>query len=447
MDPSSLSQAPWQQGEQGGSASDRGLRLEHLIRVEKLQKVQDHFSDAVGVAVVIVDDQGAPVTRCSGFSAFCQKIRESEAGRNRCFLCDNIGGRQAMTLGEPSIYLCHCGLVDFAAPIIVSGQYLGAVLSGQVQLSDEPGCSLRPIIPQDESWRQDPELRALHEQIREIPFRKLQSAAYTMFNLAEYLVEESFANVVRQELDAKNLRLLDESKRRADLERMLHQAELIALSCQVNPHFLFNVLNSIGRLALLEQAKKTERVVYAFADMMRYVLKKSRNPVVALRSELMHVRNYLYIQNVRMGDRFTFALEVDDAYAEVQCPFMSLHPLVENCINYAIEPREAGGLIRVRAWDDGRDLVLEIVDNGDGIAPDKLRAALDGTAEHQGRTSIGLNNVDSRLRHFFGDAYGLEVTSPGTPGGGTRVLMRLPLVFDACGIGLVRRKEGACSAS
>ena len=414
--------------------SDSGLRLESLIRVERLQKVQDNFSDAVGVAVVIVDHQGKPVTRSSGFSAFCQAIRETEAGLHRCFLSDNGGGRMAMATGEPSIYRCHCGLVDFAAPIIVRGQYLGAVLSGQVTLSGEHGVDLKPIIPLDESWRNDPHLVALHEDIHEIPYTKLQSAAYTLFYLAEYLVEESYANVVRQELDAKNLRLMDESKRRAELERMLHQAELIALSCQVNPHFLFNVLNSIGRLALLEKAKKTETIVFAFADMMRYVLKKSRSQIVTLRSELDHIRNYMFIQQVRMGDRFTFALAVSDKYADVQCPFMSLQPLVENCVNYAIEPREADGRIEIRARDDGKDVILEITDNGDGMAPDKIGSALDGTADHLGRTSIGLNNVDSRLRHFFGDGYRLQIESPGTPGGGTRVQMRLPLHFDSCSI-------------
>jgi len=414
--------------------SDYGLRLEDLIRVEKLQKVQDNFSDAVGVAVVIVDHQGKPVTRSSGFSSFCQAIRETEAGLHRCFLSDNGGGRMAMATGEPSIYRCHCGLVDFAAPIIVRGQYLGAVLSGQVTLSGEHGLDLKPIVPLDESWRNDPHLAALHEDIHEIPYTKLQSAAYTLFYLAEYLVEESYANVVRQELDAKNLRLMDESKRRAELERMLHQAELIALSCQVNPHFLFNVLNSIGRLALLEKAKNTETIVFAFADMMRYVLKKSRSQIVTLRSELDHIRNYMYIQQVRMGDRFTFALTVSDNYADVQCPFMSLQPLVENCVNYAIEPREADGRIEIRARDDGKDVIVEITDNGDGMALDKIGSALDGTADHLGRTSIGLNNVDSRLRHFFGDDYRLRIESPGTPGGGTRVQMRLPLHFDSCSI-------------
>ena len=91
------------------------MRLVDLISVEMLQKVQDNFSAAVGVAVTIVDERGEPVTRSGGFSAFCKAIRSTEARRERCIHCDNEGGRMAGVAGEPSIYRCHCGLVDFAA--------------------------------------------------------------------------------------------------------------------------------------------------------------------------------------------------------------------------------------------------------------------------------------------------------------------------------------------
>jgi ligand-binding sensor protein len=410
------------------------LRLEDLISVDMLQKVQDNFSAAVGVAVVIVDENGAPVTLPSGFSAFCQAIRTSEARRERCFLCDNMGGRRAVAAGEPSIYQCHCGLVDFAAPIIVRDQYLGAVISGQVRLQDEHEISLDYIAPPDASWQSDAYLCALRAEIHEIPYLKLRSAAYTLFYLAGYLVEESYTNVARQELDAKNLNLMEESKRRVELEKLLREAELKALSYQVNPHFMFNVLNTIGRLALREHAQKTENIVYAFADMMRYVLKRSRSQIVVLNSELEHVRNYLYIQKVRMGDRLTFSLNVPSKYDGVFCPFMVLHPIVENSVNYAVEPLEADGRIDITAYDDGKDMILDVVDNGDGMSADMIHAALGGVLEQHGRTGIGLHNVDSRFKYFFGEGYGLTIESPGTPGGGTKVRIRFPLEFDPCGI-------------
>lgn len=412
------------------SGEERTLRLDELISVEMLQKVQDNFSSAVGIAMIIVDDLGKPVTQPSGFSGFCNTVRASDARRDGCFSCDNYGGRKAMATGEPSIYQCHCGLVDFAAPIIVRDQYLGAVISGQVKLRDAENVALDHIAPPDDSWRQDSRLQALRDEIHEIPFPKLRSAAYALFYLAAYLVEESYSNAVSQELSAKNLKRMEESKRLVELEKLLREAELQALSYQVNPHFLFNVLNTIGRLALMEHARKTENIVYAFADMMRYVLKKSRSQIVALHNEVEHVRNYLYIQKVRMGDRFSFTMEIPSKYHAVRCPFMVLHPIVENSLNYAIEPRAEDGSVDIKAYDDGDDLILEVRDNGDGIDPEMVKAALGGVAEHHGRTSIGLHNVDSRLRYFFGESYGLEIESSGRPGEGTCVRMRFPLEFD-----------------
>ncbi|KAA5607170.1 histidine kinase [Roseospira marina] len=405
--------------------------LSDLISVERLQKVQDNFSAAVGIAMIIVGRDGQPVTQPSGFSNFCRTVRLVEARRDQCFRCDNEGGRMAMATGQPSLYQCHCGLVDFAAPIVIRGHYLGAVISGQVRLNDVAPEELPDyIFPPDFAWLQDPTLVALREQTNMIPYTKLRSASYTLYYLAEYLVEESYSNTVSQELSAKSLKLMEESKKRVELEKSLQEAELQALSYQVNPHFLFNVLNTIGRLALMEHADKTEEMVYAFSDMMRYILKKSSAQIVSLGTELEHVRNYLYIQKVRMSGRFTFDIDVPAKYLSVQCPFMVLNPIVENSIHYAVEPHASDGRVTVTARDDGTDVILEVVDTGDGVDPAMVAAALDGRAEHHGRTSIGLRNVDSRLRHFFGEDHGLEIESPVADGRGTRVRMRFPLEFD-----------------
>ncbi len=411
----------------------RELRLENLISPEFLQKVQDNFSAAVGIAMVIVDKAGVPITKPSGFSAFCHAARASSVKRSQCFRCDDEGARRAMATGEPSIYRCHCGLVDFAAPIIVRGHYVGGIIAGQVLISEEDGGdTLDYISPPDGSWRLNPLLNELRDEIQVISYQKLRSASYTLFHMAAYLVEEGYSNAVNQELNAKNLRLLEESKKRVELEKSLREAELQALSSQVNPHFLFNVMNTIGRLARKERAPQTETVLYEFADMLRYVLKKSPTQFTSFGHELNHVKNFINIQKVRMGDRLHVNINVSSKYEDILCPFMVLHPLVENSINYAIDPLEADGHIFINAQDDGKDLIIEVIDNGEGICPAMAKASLAGEADHHGRPSIGLHNIDSRLRYYFGDDYGLHIEGKRTPDEGTYVKMRIPLDFDPC---------------
>ena len=110
-----------------------------------------------------------------------------------------------------------------------------------------------------------------------------------------------------------------------------------------------------------------------------------------------------------------------------------------------IEPREADGRIEITAHDDGTDMILEIVDNGDGMDPALIRSALSGASGHHGRASIGLHNVDSRLRYIVGESYGLVVESPVTQGRGTRVRMRFPLEFDPCGLAMPLSRVEPCT--
>ena len=117
-------------------------------------------------------------------------------------------------------------------------------------------------------------------------------------------------------------------KKILELEKATKQTELQQLKKQINPHFLFNVLNTIGRLAFFENAKMTEDVVYAFADMMRYILRKSRDPLSPLREELTHVQNYLKIQKIRLGSRLQYSINLSEAYYSVKLPFLSLTTLV-----------------------------------------------------------------------------------------------------------------------
>ncbi|HAS89586.1 MAG TPA: histidine kinase [Desulfovibrio sp.] len=408
----------------------RSYELENLINIEMLQTVQDNFSDSVGFSLITVDTDGVPVTRPSGFSPFCSKVRIYKRLRDQCQHCDRVGGRTAVKESKPTIYRCHCGLIDLAVPIILRDKHLGTILAGQVRLEDEYTPVIRQLVPYDDSWEDIAGLPELYESVPTVSVKKLNSAANTLFHLANYIVEQNYSNSITQQLHAKNMEVVEESKRALELEKSLRESELKALAYQVNPHFLFNVLNAIGRLAYFENARKTEKVVYGFSDMMRYVLNKEVSQFVTVRNEVQHVGNYLYLQQIRMSDKFTYSIDVPEVYNSILCPFMVLQPIVENSINYAIELSGQESFIKVRAYDDGTDLTLEIEDNGDGIDPAKAKDALEGKIEHAGRGSIGLFNVNQRLVFSYGNDYKLRIESPNTPGGGTLVKMRFPLDFD-----------------
>ena len=207
------------------------------------------------------------------------------------------------------------------------------------------------------------------------------------------------------------------------LENERRQSELVALKAQIDPHFLYNTLESIIWLVRGGEKEKAAEMIAALGEFFRRGLRKDRE-FVPLREELDLERNYLRIQALRFGDRLRSSLEAEPDAAEAEVPLGILQPLLENAIRHGIAPRPEGGTVTVRARLDGQDLVVSVEDDGPGIPPDRMAAlslALEGGLAGD---SIGIFNVQKRLRIQYGDAYGIKLGN--AEGGGTRVSLRVP---------------------
>ncbi|MDO5145989.1 MAG: PocR ligand-binding domain-containing protein [Eubacteriales bacterium] len=407
-------------------AEKQKIHIEDVIDVKELQALQDNWAKATNLAFVSVDRNGTPITEQSNFTPFCKKLRQMDAFREKCYYCDACGGRKARRIGRAYTYICHAGLIDFAIPIMIKGQYVGAILAGQVRSEDTE--NLRQIAPGSHGWQEEETLAELYNQVTVMPVDKILGVAQILCDSYNYSVEKQYINKVDAELREKDLKLIKEEKLRIEMEKSLREIELKALHYQINPHFLFNVLNTIGRLAFFENAKMTEDVVYAFADMMRYILRKSTQPLSSLGDEISYVVNYLKIQKIRLGSRLQYTIEVPEEYYRVKLPFLSLTTVVENSIKHAVENKASGGMIQVSARKEKEDLVVDIVDDGDGISPARISSILRGDAYRNEKAgAVGIYNVNKRLIHHFGHEYALDIQSRNKPTLGTKVTIRVPL--------------------
>jgi len=202
-------------------------------------------------------------------------------------------------------------------------------------------------------------------------------------------------------------------------KRLLLEARLDALQRQINPHFLFNTLNSIASLVRFRPEQARELIV-KLANILRALL-KDHDSYVQLRDELNFTDDYLGIEVVRFGaDKLKVVKEIDPATLELPVPSMILQPLIENSIKHGLEPRISGGTITIRSRLDGSKLMIEVEDDGVGIAPGRSHSS---GVLHQG-TGIGMNNVRERLEVLFGDAATFDVSS--RPGRGTHITMEMP---------------------
>jgi two-component system LytT family sensor kinase len=220
--------------------------------------------------------------------------------------------------------------------------------------------------------------------------------------------------------------------------RLLLEARLDALQRQINPHFLFNTLNSITSLVRSRPELAREMIV-KLANILRILL-KDREAFVPFAEELAFTDDYLDIEQVRFGDKLRVVKEIAEETLSVVVPSMLLQPLLENSIKHGLEPRIDGGTVtlRSRITDDGL-LLVEVEDDGVGMAPDRRSA---GEIRRPG-TGIGMRNVRERMQVLYGGDARVEIES--RPGRGTKVVLRMPVIEgDPGGWGKMREAvEGA----
>ena len=197
------------------------------------------------------------------------------------------------------------------------------------------------------------------------------------------------------------------------------EAELRALRAQISPHFIYNCLGAIASFVRTDPDRARE-LLLEFADFTRYALRRG-GAYTTLRDELQNIERYLALEKARFGDRLRVQLTIAPEVLGVAVPFLAIQPLVENAVRHGIEGKVGDGFITISAADVGSHAEITIEDDGTGSDPDTIRAVLAGESA---RDSVGLGNVDARLRQAFGDEYGLVVET--APGAGTKVSFRVP---------------------
>lgn len=211
-----------------------------------------------------------------------------------------------------------------------------------------------------------------------------------------------------------------ESKRRSELE---------VLQSQIHPHFLYNTLNSVVRLAGTGKNDEVITMITSLSKFFRISLSKGRH-IIPLADELEHIRNYLIIQKIRYKNKFEFELIAGDGLESLQTLKLILQPIVENAIYHGIEPSADAGRIVIRAELADEKLRLQVIDNGVGMSAEKAaRLLTDAQSAGDGEPAgIGLRNVHERVRLYFGEDYGLQIESEQEEG--TTVTIWLPILKE-----------------
>ena len=218
-------------------------------------------------------------------------------------------------------------------------------------------------------------------------------------------------------------------------QEMLRRSEFKALQSQINPHFLYNSLDSIGWLIRMGQQDDAVSMLQNLSRLFRIALSKGHD-LIPVEAELKHLESYIAIQRIRYSKKFTCTMDIDDAVRDCVTLKLILQPLVENCIYHGLSMEKPLIHIDVSARPDGKDLLFTVSDDGAGMSPDKLEELRANVSVIPGREGVsrdsaggyGLANINSRIRVYFGEEYGMVIDS--TEGEGTAITLRIPQVRE-----------------
>jgi two-component system sensor histidine kinase YesM len=265
----------------------------------------------------------------------------------------------------------------------------------------------------------------LHKDLNKVAMGDLNVISSVSGNDEIGMLSRQFNNMV---VSIRGLmdEVADSESQKAQLLLRQREIKLKMMASQINPHFLFNALESIRMKAHMNGQKEISVVVRMLGKMIRQNLEVG-NRRIAIRDEIEVVRCYLEIQKFRYGgDRLSFLLDVDESCASVELPPLVIQPLVENAVVHGLDHVEQGGFVSVRVyWNEG-GVGIEIKDNGSGIDEERMGSILRSfdDMEEEEQYRIGLRNVHQRLIMIYGESFGLRIES--VPGEGTFITFNIP---------------------
>ena len=354
------------------------MHLSDLLGVDSMAVIQKGFSKLTGMASVLTDENGTPITRESNFSRFCFELTRSTAvGKERCHNCDRMGARQTMRSGKAEVYTCHAGLCDFAAPIIVDGRFLGAFVGGQV-LVEEPDEEKIRATAKELGIDPDTYVEAAHE-IPIMSKEKIKDATEFLYVIANILSTMAYNNYMT----------LNKSREMENISRMkLEFLSTINFNIHKPLQEMLFLANSINRMELpdgvSEKLRKLEKmnqtVINTLADAMAYSeMTRTDSDIVETEYDLLKLCEGLQLTySGRLIDRpVEFVLKVDeDVPTDLFGDVTRIRQIMVNLLNNAVQYTKEGTIllhISQKRTTYGLMLYFEIKDTGIGMKDEQVR--------------------------------------------------------------------------
>lgn len=325
----------------------------------------------------------------------------NQAGESNLYIM-NIVNQRKLTSSANRIFMpfVYASVLAMGLAVLLSG-ILSQTMSKNIKLLLQ---KIQSFSHGDFSNRIEPETR---DEIGELSIE---------FNAMSEKMRGLLDDITREKLKNKN----------AEIKAL--QSEYDSLQAKINPHFLYNTLESINSMAKISGEEEIARAIQLLGNYLQDTVSRE-NRFVTLGEELQNALDYIQIQQIVHGGRLDYETDVDEVLLEAVVPKLILQPLIENAVVHGLEPKQGRGKIRIRIFCQGQDLLIQIADDGVGITSSKLK---DGMIVASGKSThhshVGIQTVHKRIQILYGRNYGITVESKEKEG--TTICIALPIQFE-----------------
>ncbi|WP_407311397.1 histidine kinase [Desulfosporosinus sp. SB140] len=347
------------------------------------------------ISLLLIDTSGNILLEFNPAPDFCKFICQEDETR----ICKDYIAR--LKPGQRDRFICRYGLANILLPVVINDQTIGYVAGAQVYSTDsEYQKYLIDIMAIAKDKKLEPEFIAKAiAAIKTIEENKIE-------------IHEQICNHITQNIGydlSQSLHTTDKAIARLSIEKEMLEKKIIDLEAKnmslvINPHFLFNTLNSIARIAYFEKSHTTEELIYCLSDLLRYNLKQD-DELHTIGAEMDNIEKYLYIQKIRFKNRLEYEINIPDHIKSHRIPNMIIQPIVENALIHGITPKRDGGMIKINAEQYKNDINIFVIDNGNGFP----KEVLESLQQIENKLGIGFRSTDRRLKRYFGEHYGLKI--------------------------------------
>ncbi|GAB6181253.1 PocR ligand-binding domain-containing protein [Desulfotomaculum defluvii] len=347
------------------------------------------------ISLHLIDTNGDILLEFNPSPDFCKLICQEDEKR----ICTDYLSR--LKPGKGDRFNCRHGLENIVLPVVINDKTIGYIVGAQVYL---PGNEYRKYLIDIMGIAKEKKLEP------EFVAKAIAAIKTTEENKVE--VHEQLCNHIAKNISydfSESINSTDKAITRLSIEKEMLEKKILDLEAKnmslvINPHFLFNTLNSIARIAYFEKSHTTEELIYCLSDLLRYNLKQD-DELHTIGNEMDNIEKYLYIQKVRFKNRLEYDIDIAEDIKPHRIPNMIIQPIVENALIHGISPKRDGGKIKISAEKYKDKIDIFVMDNGNGFPKEVLQSL----QQSESKLGIGFRSTDKRLKQYFGESYGLKI--------------------------------------